>query len=45
MDYKYLADLLSEVEIPHDGITSRTMHGDENTRAMPRREAIHHPLE
>lgn len=34
MNYKYIADLSSQVEIPSDGITSRTMYGDDDTRAI-----------
>ena len=34
MDYKFVADLLSEVETPKDGITSRAMFTDDNTRAI-----------
>lgn len=34
MDYQFIADLNAEVEIPKDGITSRAMHADANTRAV-----------
>lgn len=34
MDFKFTPDLIAEMEIPEDGITSRTLYGDANTRAI-----------
>lgn len=34
MDTKYIANLLAEVDVPKDGITSRAMYADKNTRAI-----------
>ena len=34
MDFKYIPNLLSEIDIPKDGIISRAVHADEHTRAI-----------
>jgi len=33
-DYRYFADLAGEVNIPQDGITSRTLYTDEHTKVV-----------
>lgn len=33
-DYTYIADLVKEVDIPADGILSRTLYSDENVKVM-----------
>ncbi len=33
-DYTYVADLVREVDIPPDGILSRTLHADDHVKAV-----------
>jgi quercetin dioxygenase-like cupin family protein len=34
MDLRYIDDLIAEMEIPKDGITSRALHADASTRVI-----------
>lgn len=34
MDFKYIPKLLSEIEVPKDGIISRALYADDDTRAI-----------
>lgn len=34
MDFSYFADLAADVQIPVDGITSRTLHRDEHLKVL-----------
>jgi quercetin dioxygenase-like cupin family protein len=34
LPYLYLADLATEVEIPKDGILSKTLHGDDHVKVV-----------
>jgi quercetin dioxygenase-like cupin family protein len=34
MDYKYLADLAAEAQVPENGILSRTLHNDDHLKVV-----------